>query len=142
MSDLKLIGMDIEDLEVISSHVQDALLYVQDIDFITGAKQLNLAINRCHNEVNARANGVKRSHAGLVFSHVQNIQVQNIDRTRPEQILSLLNIEFETNQSPAGVIVLNFADNATIRLDVDCLEVHLADIGETWMSGAKPTHKF
>lgn len=141
MSDLKLIGMDAEDLEVISSHVQDALLYVRDIDFIANSKQLNLAINRCHNEASVGANRVQRSHAGLVFSHIENMQVQNIDRSKPEQILSLLDVEFEQTEKPAGIIELIFADNVSIKLNVNCLEVHLADIGETWISNVKPTHK-
>lgn len=141
MNDLKLIGMDAEDLEVISSYVQDALLYVKDIDFLANDKQLNLAINRCQNEDTVGKNRVKRCHAGLVFSHVDNIQVLNIDRARPEQILSLLDIEFKPTENPAGIIELIFADEATIRLDVNCLEVHLADIGETWMSEAKPNHR-
>ncbi|MGL1920843.1 MAG: DUF2948 family protein [Hyphomicrobiales bacterium] len=141
MSDLKLMGVDAEDLEVISSHVQDALLYVRDIDFNHGSKQLNLAINRCHHENDIGANRVKRSHAGLVFSHVDNIQVMNINRAKPEQILSLLNVEFNENENPAGSITLNFADNASIKLDVSCLEVHLADLGEEWTSQVKPAHK-
>ena len=141
MSDLKLIGMDEEDLEVISSHVQDALLYVRDIDFVTGNKQLNLAINRCHHEADIGANRVQRGHAGLVFSHVESIQVQNINRAQPEQILSLLNVEFKPAEKPAGTIELVFADNATIKLKVNCLEVHLADMGETWVSNVKPSHK-
>lgn len=141
MSDLKLIAMDAEDLEVISSHVQDALLYVRDIDFAASNKQLNLAINRCHNEADMGINRVKRSHSGLVFSHVDNIQVQNINRAKSEQILSLLNVEFNPTEEPAGEMVLNFADGATIKLSVSCLEVHLADLGEQWVSKVKPTHK-
>lgn len=141
MSDLKLIAMDQEDLEVIASHVQDALLYVQDIDFVVGSKQLNLAINRCHNEANSGANRVQRGHAGLVFSHVESMQVQNINRTQPEQILSLLSVEFIPAEAPAGSVELIFADNASIKLKVNCLEVHLADMGETWLSQAKPSHK-
>ncbi|MBL1242335.1 MAG: DUF2948 family protein [OCS116 cluster bacterium] len=141
MSDLKLIAMDEEDLEVISSHVQDALLYVRDIDFVVGSKQLNLAINRCHNEADIGANRAQRSHAGLVFSHVESMQVQNINRAQPEQILSLLNVEFNPAEAPEGMVELIFADNATIKLKVNCLEVHLADMGETWTSNVKPTHK-
>ncbi|PCI83972.1 MAG: hypothetical protein COB24_14795 [Hyphomicrobiales bacterium] len=141
MSDLKLIGMDQEDLEVIASHVQDALLYVQDIDFVVGKKQLNLAINRCHNEANAGGNRAQRGHAGLVFSHVEHMQVQNINRAQPVQILSLLSIEFIPTEAPAGSIELIFANNASIKLKVNCLEVHLADMGETWTSHVKPSHK-
>lgn len=141
MSDVKLMAVDAEDLEVISSHVQDALLYVRDIDFNLGGKQLNLVINRCHHESDIGANRVKRSHAGLVFSDVENIQVMNINRAKPDQILSLLNVEFSEAESPAGAITLNFANNATIKLDVSCVEVHLADLGEEWTSQVKPAHK-
>lgn len=141
MSKVKLIGMDSEDLEVISSHVQDAILYIRDVDYDVAKKQLNLAINRCQNEAQTKGNQIMRTHAGLVFSHVEAMQVQNIDKTNPDNFLSLLNVSFEMAESPAGTIQLNFADNASIKLSVNCLEVHLADIGEQWQSDAKPNHK-
>ncbi|NRA87039.1 MAG: DUF2948 family protein [Rhizobiales bacterium] len=140
MNNLKLVGMDAEDLEVISSHIQDAILFVRDIDYSTQSHQLNLAINRPHNESYDGTNRVTRSHAGLVFSHIDKMQVQNINKGNAEQILSLLNIEFNMREEPAGTVQLNFADNVTIKLDVNCLEVHLADIGEEWVSDVKSNH--
>lgn len=141
MSDLKLLALDVEDLEVIATHVQDSLLYVRDIDFSASNKQLNLAVNRCHHEAKVGANRAQRSHAGLAFSHVTQIQVQNIDRSDPDLLLSLLNVEFKITDSPEGLIELIFANGSTIKLTVDCLEVHLADLGESWISDAKPKHK-
>ncbi len=133
--------MDIEDLEVIASHVQDAILYVADIDFTANNKQLSLAINRCHNENNIGVSRMMRSHAGLVFSHVEKMQVQGIDRSMKKQVLSLLAIEFKQIESPAGIIELKFANNASIKLEVNCLEVFLKDIGEKWQSDVKANHK-
>ncbi len=140
MSNVKIAAMDAEDLEVVASYVQDAIIFVKDIDYLAQQKQLNLAINRCHNETDVGKNRSKRSHAGLVFSHVEKMQVQNIDRDNPKKVLSLLDVSFKETELPSGIIELKFANNASIKLEVSCLELHMADLGETWVSDVKPNH--
>ena len=40
----------------------------------------------------------------------------------------------------AGVITLIFSGDAALRLDVECLEAELADLGPVWTTGICPNH--
>ena len=46
-------------------------------------------------------------------------------------MLNLLAVEFETD-TPAGVVKLLFSGGGVLRLEVECLEAELADLGPTW----------
>jgi hypothetical protein len=38
------------------------------------------------------------------------------------------------------VVTLTFSGGASLRLDVECLEAELADLGPSWTTGACPAH--
>ena len=46
MTDLKLLALDTEDLEVISAHVQDAVVRVADMGYARGDHRFALLMNR------------------------------------------------------------------------------------------------
>jgi hypothetical protein len=41
---------------------------------------------------------------------------------------------------PSGVITLTFSGGATLRLEVECLEAELADLGPAWTTTCCPMH--
>jgi hypothetical protein len=54
--------------------------------------------------------------------------------------LNLLAVVFESTDQPAGVVTLTFSGGATLRLEVECLEAELADLGPSWGTGCCPAH--
>src|SRR6266542_4402859 len=63
--------------------------------------------------------------------------VQDID----DAILCLLSIGFEPGDPPSGTIVLNFAGGGTIKLEVECIEAQLDDLGPAWETAHVPWHE-
>jgi hypothetical protein len=126
----KLIALDADDLAVISAHVQDAAVRVGDIIWRQGEKRLVVGMNRLDwdqtisGEVTPR-----RLVAALRFDRVLACKSRDIDLEAPEAGLELLGIEFHPGEAPGGSAVLMFADGGALRLDVECLEVELADLG-------------
>ena len=56
-------------------------------------------------------------------------------------MLSLLAINFTPgNEPPEGTIELTFSGGGAIRLDVECIEVSLEDLGSAWESARVPSH--
>ena len=47
----------------------------------------------------------------------------------PDEVLNLLGVTFEKTEPPSGMVFLAFADGAIVRLEVECLEVELCDVG-------------
>ncbi len=55
---------------------------------------------------------------------------RNIDCGAPQAALELLGIEFHPGDVPSGSAVLLFSHGGALRLDVECLECELTDLGE------------
>jgi hypothetical protein len=143
MTPLKLIALDADDLEIVSAHVQDAVLKVGDIQFDPGRKSLVLPMNRFAWEA---ATGVLRQHnerrnSVLHFGRVTSVQSSGIPREKKAEVLSLLAIAFEPQSTPAGAVALLFAGGGAIRAQVECIEARLTDLGGAWEASSRPVHK-
>ena len=81
-----------------------------------------------------------RRRAALRFERVLSAQVHGMDLTNKGAVASLLAIGFEPLDPPSGQIVLQFADGGAIRLNVECIEAELRDLGPAWQAKSKPQH--
>lgn len=126
---LKLIALDADDLAVISTHVQDALVHASDIIWRPGEKRLVIGMNRldCEQRLCGETEP-RRLISALRFERVLACKSRNIDAAAPEPVLDLVGIEFHAHDAPAGTALLLFADGGAIRLDVECLECELTDL--------------
>jgi hypothetical protein len=142
MTDLKLLALDGEDLAIVSAHMQDAVFKVGDMEYAPRSLQFSLAANRFDWERSeSKDASYERHRAALVFKRVLTVRTQGIDRRRRDAVLSLLAIRFEQKgEGPDGTIELALSGDATVALDVECIEVQLADIGGAWATASKPRH--
>ena len=141
MDVLKLAALDSEDLTVISACCQDAVLKIGEINVLPGEKRLVLPVNRYAWEKNGQRLAIpERRRAVLHFDRVMSVQSHGIDRKKPDEVLSLLTIRFVENNAPSGTVELVFAGEAMLRIEVECIEVQLSDLGATWAAKATPKH--
>lgn len=143
MDALKLAALDEEDLNIVSAHVQDAVMKVGDLHYSPRNQQFTLTMNRFAWE---KAGGVIRQHnerrkSVLHFDRVLSARTSGMDKDKVEDVLSLLAIRFTPGATPAGSIDLSFAGDATLRLEVECIEARLADVGGAWQASSRPRHK-
>lgn len=141
---LRLIAMDSEDLEVVSAHVQDAVLKVSDIEWRPGESRLALVVNRFAWEAKPQGWGFskawQRRRAILHFERVSRVQVSGIDPADGDRVLNLLAIRFEPGDPPSGSVRLIFAEGADLKADVEVLEAQLTDLGSSWSATGRPKH--
>ena len=129
-SQLKLIALDEDDLAVISTHVQDAHVRIADIVWRQAEKRLVIGMSRLDWEQTLSGEAApRRLIAALRFDRVLACKSRNIDLSAPDQVLDLVGIEFHAHDAPAGTALLLFAHGGAIRLDVECLECELTDLG-------------
>ena len=127
---LKLIALDADDLAVISAHVQDARVQTGDIIWRQGEKRLVVGMNRLDWEQTLTGEtSPRRLISALRFDRVLACKSRDIDLGTPEAALELLGIEFHPGDPPGGSAVLIFNQGGALRLDVECLECELADLG-------------
>jgi hypothetical protein len=138
---LKLVALDRDDLEVVSTHLQDAVVCVGDVYWRPTEKRLVISLARFDWEGAVGASReFQRRRTALRFDRVTSVKCKNVDCTNKQAILNLLAVEFEETDSPAGVVTLTFSGEAVARLEVECLECELADLGPVWATTCCPTH--
>ncbi len=136
---LKFVVLDEEDLEVVSAHVQDAVVKASDVMWRPHEKRLVLPLNRFDWEgAQAGEPEFHRRCAALRFERVLSCKCRHVDRK--DAVLNLLAVEFSETDAPSGVVTLTFSGGAGIRLEVECLEAELADLGPTWTASVCPAH--
>ncbi len=149
MQALKLIALDKEDLQILSAHMQDAVMRVDDIVYLPSQKRFAAIANRFNWEKSLKnENGAKedekdyeRRRAALRFERVLGAQIQNIELDAKDTVLELLTIQYEESaEPPTGDIILVFSGGAAIRLEVECIEAELKDLGAAWRTKSKPEH--
>jgi len=148
MEELKLVALDKDDIEVVSTHVQDALVKVADIFWQPREHRFVMALNRFDWMSAIDANGnrdgcpptYRRCRTALRFDRVNVCKCRNLDQTNRDATLNLLAVEFAEGDAPAGTITLIFSGGGAIRLEVECLEAELVDLGEVYAAVACPDH--
>lgn len=144
---LKLIALDAEDLAVLSAHMQDAILLVGDMAFLPREARFAMIANRFDWAAATQAatnvtsaEPLMRHRSALRFERVLAAQVTGIDLKDKRQALNVLALQFTATNAPAGTITLVCAGGAAVRLEVECVEAELKDLGAAWAARAKPTH--
>lgn len=127
---LKLIALDADDLAVLSAHVQDARVQVSDIVWRQAEKRLVVGMNRLDwDQTLAGGTSPRRLISALRFDRVLACKSRNIDLAAHDTVLELLGVEFHLDAAPSGSVLLMFMHGGALRLDVECLECELADLG-------------
>jgi hypothetical protein len=143
MDMLKLLALDEEDLKIVSAHVQDAVMKVGDLKFDAASRQFILPMYRFawEKEASERRPQPERRNAVLHFDRVQSAKLSGISRSRPDEVLSLLAVSHAVTDAPAGTVDLVFSGGGAIRLEVECVEARLVDLGGAWEASSRPAHK-
>jgi hypothetical protein len=138
---LKFVALDSEDLAVVSTHLQDAVVKTAEVLWRPHEHRLVIALNRFDWEgAAADQPEFRRRRAALRFERVLTCKSRELDPGRKDAVLNLLSVEFAETDPPAGVVTLTFSGGAVIRLEVECLEAELADLGPTWTTSVCPAH--
>ena len=147
MDNLKLVALDADDLEILSTHLQDAVLRVGDMAYLAKEMRFVAIANRFDWSQATNANGkglgknqYERRRSALRFERVLAAQVQNISLDAKDVVLELLAIQYEAAEAPEAYISLVFAAGGMVRLHVECVEAELKDLGAVWRTSSKPSH--
>jgi DUF2948 family protein len=141
MDQLKFVALDAEDLQVVSAHLQDAVVRAADLLWRPKEKRLVLGLNRFDWEAaQSPRPGYRRRQAALRFERVFSCKCRDLDPTGKDAVLNLLAVEFSETDAPSGIVTITFSGGATLRLEVECLEAELADLGPAWTTTCCPAH--
>jgi hypothetical protein len=135
MEPLKFVALDPDDLEVVSTHLQDAEVKVADVHWRPQENRLVVGLDRFDWQAWTASNPeLSRRRSALRFDRVLSCKCKQVappgkDPAGKDKVLNLLAVEFEVTDTPAGVVTLVFSGGPALRLEVECLEVELVDLG-------------
>jgi hypothetical protein len=147
---LRLMAKDAQDLAVVASCLQDALVPLSEMRFLTEEKRFVMLVNRFRWEQGdaapaasttrdanfADATGSQRINSGLCIDHVTAVRSRGIDREKPAKFLSLMTL----NLDGPNALNLFFAGGGVIQLEIEGPSVFLQDFGEAWPTQWRPDH--
>jgi hypothetical protein len=125
---LHLLAQSAEDVPALSALVQDGAVRRADIHYDAQARRLVLLMARyCWDSKTPQ-----RSRAALRIDHVRNVQQRGFG---DDAMLNLLSVQCE-----ASHLHIIFAGTATLRLEIEAVDLTLDDFGEPWKAVAIPKH--
>ena len=140
---LKLIAKTVEDLRVVSAHLQDSIVNIEDIANLKKNKIFLMQLNRFMWEDVEK--GVfrknKRIRTVLKFENVLHVVSKNINQLKKDIFLDFLAIETNITPDNNYEMKIIFAGDSIIRVISEVIEVTLDDQGEAWDTKNKPNHK-
>ena len=141
---LKLIAKTDEDLKVISAHLQDSIVSLNDIANLEKNKIFLMQVNRFMWEDVEK--GVlrknKRIRSIIKFDHVIRVSSKNIQKNTKNKFLDFLAIETKEMPDKTHEMKLIFSGDSIIKIIAEVIEITLDDQGVPWDTKQKPKHKF
>lgn len=139
---IKLAALDEADLAVISAHVQDAVLKVTDVQWTPAPGRFIVPMNRFAWE-RARSGwrgSNERRRSVLQFDRVTSVRSHGVSPEDGERVLALLAVVFDPTDPPGGTVSLVCSGDVAFRLEVECIEARLTDLGPAWSASMRPKH--
>ena len=139
---LALIAGDKPDLEILSACLQDSLIKVGDVAYLTDQRRFAFVANRFCWEIagTAKRGPFFRVRAGVHFDDVLSVQTRNISRDNPEALISVLSVSYEGDED-GGTVTLFCAGGGAIALKVEAINSSLSDITAPWPTQNRPDHQ-
>ena len=136
MTNLRLLATETSDLEVMASAIQDGIFQIGQSRFDADARSFTLRLSHyMHEDASAQ-----RIESGLRFDGVEKVRAQGVAQDKADAYAVVLGLKFEETDAPAGHINLTLAGGGVIQLDVEAIDVTLADMGEPRKTKKIPTH--
>jgi Protein of unknown function (DUF2948) len=137
---LRLTAQGPEDLAVISALVQDAVVAASDLSMDRKRRAFSLLLNRFRwEDRGAGRRPPERVRSVLTIADVRKVQAQGISRADPTVVLSLLSIAWEPGEDGTGALVLTFAGDGALRLEVEALDITLTDVTKPYLALSRRT---
>ena len=126
-----------EDVEVVSSILQDGVFCMKDLAWTKKKRKLALLVNRFRWENNLP----ERVRTILIINNVLKISSQGIERTDMNTPLNLLKLDVDQTKKSI-VLTLLLSEFGAIRCEVEAIELSMKDVTRPHKakSGKIPNH--
>ena len=148
---LRLLAHDGDDVGILSALLQDAIVPGSDMNFDNRLHEFMIVANRFCWELEPFAN-VKSSDGkpiyerrlcGIRIARVRSVQHYNWPEARQYELFNLLAfglVDMAEQQKEGAVLQFEFSGGSSLRLNVDDVDIVLADLDVGHPTSLKPGH--
>lgn len=130
-----------EDLQILSAALQDAVMKIGDVSYDAKARRFTAMVNRFRWEKAGKKGPYERIRAALSFDDVRGVKSTHVRRGDKDAVASILSLAFDPDKEPpSGKLRVVLSGGGEIRLDVECVDAVLLDMGDAWPTPRKPYH--
>jgi hypothetical protein len=136
---VRIMAQGADDLPPLSALVQDAVFPMTEMRYDRRRRRFAVLLNRYRWEApEAR----ERAQALLSVDGVLAVRTMGIDRGEADTVLSVLSLDWNAGADGAGVLTLVLAGDGAVELQVEALDLALADVTRPYRapSGKVPSH--
>jgi hypothetical protein len=141
---LRLKAESADDLAVISSLLQDAIGRAGNVAWMPRKRRLVAVVNRFRweNGADQSEGSLERVQSAVTVESVLRVRGRGIQAADRDRVYELLAILFEPSEGCAGTLTLTLAGGAEIAIEVECLDIAMADLTRPWAARARraPRH--
>ena len=143
---LRLKAEDAGDVAVLAALVQDAVLPASEMKWERRRRRFSCLLNRFRWEdksaAERRGREFERVRSLLVVEDVMGAAHQGLEARDADTVLSLLTLTFEPGEDGTGRLLLTFAGDGAVALEVEAVNVVLQDVTRPYVapSGKAPSH--
>ena len=143
---LRLKALNAEDVNVISTLLQDAVFPAHEMQWDTKQRRFAILLNRFRWEdiekAEAQGHAYERVQTVLAIEDVQKVRSKGIEPHDGQTVHSLLSIAFNAGEDGGGNFMLHLAGDAAIAVTVEAIELILQDVTRPYIapSGKRPAH--
>ena len=144
-SALNLGALTPEDLEIMSSILQDGIFFIKDLAWSNKKRQVAILVNRFRwenkSEYMVKKTLPERVNSLLIIDNVLNVSSQGIDRSAINAPLNLLKLDLKQSRNSLFLTLL-LSDFGAIRCEVEAIQLCMKDVTQPHKakSGKIPNH--
>ena len=137
---LKLFANSLEDLRIISAHLQDSITQVKNIAHLKKNRMFLIQFNRFMWEDVEKGVFRKNRRIQSIFKleNVLSVYSKNLNQKKKNRFLDFLAIESKQLFDKSYEITLHFAGDILIKINAEVIDCFLDDQGESWKTKNKP----
>ena len=144
---VRLLAQEPDDLPVISTLVQDAVVQVSDVSWMKSQRRVAILLSRFrwedHDAAKKAGRPFERVQSMLVVDSVLSFRANGVAPADKDVVLSVLSLSFEKTEDGAGTFRITLAGDGELALDVECVDIRLQDVSRPYQARAAsaPDHK-
>ena len=129
-----------EDVEVISTILQDGIFFINDLAWFRKKRQVAVLVNRFRwenkSEYTDKNCAPERVKSLLIIDNVLNISSQGIDRSDSSAPLNLLNLDLKKTKKNIFLTLL-LSNFGAIRFELDAIELSIKDVTRPYKAASE-----